>query len=79
MSKSNRCQSCASHGSEILTPQQVANEFLTTVQTLANWRSAGIGPPFVKFGAQVRYRRAGLEEWIEQNTRATKTGSRQAA
>jgi excisionase family DNA binding protein len=33
--------------------------------TLANWRSAGKGPPFVKVGRHVRYRREDVDRWVE--------------
>jgi excisionase family DNA binding protein len=33
--------------------------------TLANWRPAGKGPPFVKVGRHVRYRRADVDRWVE--------------
>lgn len=32
--------------------------------TLANWRSAGIGPPFVHVGRMVRYGRDELQAWL---------------
>ncbi|OBA30276.1 hypothetical protein [Gordonia sp. 852002-51296_SCH5728562-b] len=39
-----------------------------TVKTLANWRAAGVGPPFVRLGdggkPSVAYRVADLERWI---------------
>jgi hypothetical protein len=37
--------------------------------TLANWRSAGKGPPYVKLGGRVYYRRGDLEHWIASNLR----------
>lgn len=33
-------------------------------RTLANWRWAGHGPPFVKARRRVRYRRADLIAWV---------------
>lgn len=40
---------------EYLTPDQMAVRMGVTVKTLANQRSAGIGPKFVKVGGAVRY------------------------
>lgn len=40
------------------------------VRTLANWRSAGTGPPFVRIGkgrgCTILYRPAAVEEWAQQ-------------
>ena len=37
-------------------------------QTLANWRSQGKGPRYVKAGARrVLYRRTDLDKWMEAN------------
>jgi hypothetical protein len=38
-----------------------------TTGTLANWRSQGKGPPFVKLGSKVRYPIAPLEAWEAAN------------
>lgn len=50
----------------LLTAQEVAALIGLAEGTLANWRSQGgdIGPPFVKLGGMVRYRRTDLEAWI---------------
>lgn len=34
------------------------------ISTVRGWRLAGIGPPYVKLGGLVRYRRAEVEKWI---------------
>ena len=36
-----------------------------TIKTLANWRSSGYGPPFVKVGTSVLYRRASVDRWLD--------------
>lgn len=33
-------------------------------KTLANWRSQGSGPKFLKIGRHVRYRSADVEAWL---------------
>lgn len=38
-------------------------------QTLARWRSEGQGPPFIKVGSKVMYRRSDLENWLAARTR----------
>jgi hypothetical protein len=38
-------------------------------QTMAFWRSKKAGPPYFHAGAQVRYRRADLDNWIAARLR----------
>ena len=37
-------------------------------QTLAAWRSARKGPPFIKLGKAVRYSQRAVDEWLKKNT-----------
>lgn len=37
-------------------------------QTLAAWASRGEGPPFVKVGRSVRYRKSDLDAWLASRT-----------
>lgn len=55
---------------EFLTPCEVAQRYegKITVRTLANWRSQGIGPPFVKVGGRILYRSKILAEWEDRRT-----------
>lgn len=57
-------------GKMFLTPQQLSErwEERISARTLANWRSAGIGPPFVKIGGAIVYRRCDVEAWENRNT-----------
>ena len=41
------------------------------VRTLQRKRLAGDGPPFVKLGGAVRYRRSDLDLWIQQCRRTS--------
>jgi DNA-binding transcriptional MerR regulator len=50
---------------EELTPGAVAKLLRITEGTLRNWRSQGLGPPYLKLGAGVVYRRADVLAWIE--------------
>jgi len=61
---------------DVLSAAQLSEENGVSVGTLANWRSAGIGPRFVKVGHRVRYRRADVEAWIAECTAASATGRR---
>lgn len=38
-----------------LTSKEVADRWRLSDQTLANWRSAGKGPPFIRVGTRVLY------------------------
>jgi hypothetical protein len=53
---------------DYLTRAELAAEWAITVKTLANWASAGIGPPITKLGsgrfAPVRYERHAAAEWL---------------
>ena len=58
---------------DLLTPGELAVMLDMSPRTLANWRSAGKGPPYVKIGVEppeghqdrrkVRYQRAVAERW----------------
>ena len=50
-----------------LTPKGLV-EYLADVvteKTLANWRSSGYGPPFVKVGTSVIYRLSSVDRWLD--------------
>lgn len=53
-----------------LTPKEVSDRYGGRIhtRTLANWRSQGSGPPFVKIGGAILYPREKLFSWEESNT-----------
>jgi predicted DNA-binding transcriptional regulator AlpA len=53
---------------ELLTPEEVADWIRRPITTLYNWRSRRVGPPAIRVGGRLRYRRADLEAWLEANT-----------
>ena len=54
----------------LIDEHEAANLLGFTVRALQNWRVRGGGPKFVKLSKRsVRYRRADLLEWIENNIR----------
>ncbi len=61
--------------SGFLTPQQVADRYkgAISVRTLANWRSIGQGPDYVKIGGKVVYPSDALLIW-ETSRRRTLPG-----
>jgi hypothetical protein len=50
---------------ELLTPTDVALSLGLRPKTLANWRTALQGPPFLKIGTRVLYERTKLEAWAQ--------------
>lgn len=58
---------------EYLTPDEVVGRWGGAIcrGTLANWRSKGKGPEFVKVGSRVVYPLDKLEAWENQNLKKT--------
>jgi excisionase family DNA binding protein len=53
----------------LLDPGEVSTLLGLPVATLANWRCAGKGPPFLRVGRHVRYRRRDVDRWIDAQVR----------
>lgn len=49
--------------SSYLTSKEVAGRWRLSDQTLANWRSAGKGPPFIRVGSRVLYPVEGIHAY----------------
>lgn len=49
------------------TPREVAEYLQKSEKTLANWRSLGIGPPYIKPAGTIRYRWSDVEKWLTSN------------
>lgn len=49
---------------ELIDPVKVAGALSVKPQTLTAWRTLGRGPPYVKIGKRVFYRRADVESWL---------------
>jgi excisionase family DNA binding protein len=54
----------------LLSTDEVSRVLVVPAGTLANWRWMGSGPPFLRIGRHVRYRRSDVEEWIDAQVRA---------
>jgi|tagenome__1003787_1003787.scaffolds.fasta_scaffold20959347_4 hypothetical protein len=52
----------------LLTEVQAAEFLSLSTRTLQAWRERRSGPPFVRAGRAVRYRRRALYIWIDANT-----------
>lgn len=53
-----------------LNSEQTANLLGIKTTTLANWRSRGIGPVYIKVGGSrspVLYRKSDIDEWLAMN------------
>ena len=61
-----------------LTPKEAALLLGFKVKSLANWRTAGRGPPFRKINGHVRYMRSSLEAWINEHAERRSTSERPA-
>lgn len=57
-------ESAVSDTGRLLRPRELSDLLGVPVGTLANWRSARTGPPFVKVGRHVRYRTSDVDEWV---------------
>lgn len=57
---------------QMLTPAELAARWngAITIATLANWRSAGKGPGFVKLGTKVVYKETAVAAYEQRNTKA---------
>lgn len=48
-----------------ISPKEVFQEYSLAEQTLANWRSTGRGPDFVRISARkILYERVAIERWL---------------
>lgn len=54
----------------LLTPDEVAARWGLHPATLANWRCARKGPPFLRIGRKILYREADVIAWEEQKLQA---------
>lgn len=55
---------------EFLTPAQLSDRWgrRINVRTLANWRTAGTGPRYVKIGGAIMYRLDDIQAYEAKNT-----------
>jgi len=53
-----------------LTPDQVAERYQVSLDTLKEWRYRRRGPEFLRIGKRVRYREADLERWEQEREAA---------
>lgn len=56
---------------ELLTATEVGARWGVSPNTLANWRSVGRGPRFLKLGAKVRYEQSEVERFESEQRRTS--------
>jgi predicted DNA-binding transcriptional regulator AlpA len=56
---------------ELMTQHELASLLDIGTATLANWRSAGKGPRYVKLGGKVKYRKIDVDAFINGSVRAS--------
>ena len=60
--------------SDHLSPTELVKRWRNTISlgTLANWRSAGHGPRYIKVGGRILYRTDDIERWEAEQARNPK-------
>jgi hypothetical protein len=61
---------------DLMTDVEVGARLGVAVTTLQQWRHRGKGPPFIKEGVWVRYRREDVEAWLSARRGLTPTKAR---
>ncbi len=56
---------------QLLGPAEVSDYLGVPVTTLYQWRSHRTGPPAIRVGRHLRYRRSALERWLDQQSADT--------
>jgi predicted site-specific integrase-resolvase len=49
-----------------LTPEQVAERYQVSPDSLKEWRYKGVGPKYLRIGKRVRNREADLLQWEQE-------------
>lgn len=63
------------HDVDLLTTDEVAAMLRVGRKTLLNWRPLGIGPRGFRIGKGVRYERAEVLRWIDEQRNAEPQGA----
>jgi len=61
-----------------LKPAEVAERLRVSVQTLAHWRSRGVGPRSYRLGERggpVRYRSRDVDRWIDERAAQSRSAA----
>lgn len=52
-----------------MTRAELAADLHVSIDTLARWETRRIGPPLVRVGRRVLYRREGVRDWLRKQER----------
>lgn len=52
--------------SELMDTKELAELLGLNEMTLYNWRREGKGPPYIRVGRRIRYKRADVDEWLQK-------------
>ena len=63
---------------EYLVTETLADVFHTSPRTVERARAEGTGPPFIKFGRRILYRKEDVDEWARENTFTSTAEARSA-
>jgi len=58
----------AAAGSSLIDEKALCAELGISSVTATKWRAKAAGPPFIKVGRLVRYRRSDVEAWLASHT-----------
>lgn len=56
------------HTSQLIDERQLCADLGISSVTATKWRARAEGPPFIKVGRLVRYRRADVDAWLASRT-----------
>ena len=59
---------------KLYSVKEVAEIFGVHPHTLRRWRNQDVGPPYVRIGIKVKYRKEDLEKFVEERTRLAEIG-----
>jgi excisionase family DNA binding protein len=54
----------------LLTEAEVAEMLRVSQRTVRRWRNEGSGPPALRVGRRIRYRRSAVEAWLDRRGQA---------
>jgi predicted site-specific integrase-resolvase len=57
---------------QYMTPEQVADRYQISPDSLKEWRYKGVGPKYLRIGKRVRYRVTDLERWEKEREAANR-------
>jgi len=52
--------------SDWINREDLAQQLSVTTDTLARWATQGSGPPRIRIGRRVLYRRSSVEKWLSE-------------